>query len=147
MDSGRRRLLAILALLVVPWSFVDAGGSVTLVFPFGFLNFGPLQLEDVVSYLTVDTYGLPQFLLAWPVGVGLYVLAVLSALSGTVLGREDRRVTALLLVFVALTQLRMVLGFSRRFDTVAVPVGAVCCLAVVWWFDWPVIRDSLVDRM
>jgi uncharacterized protein (TIGR04206 family) len=143
MDSGRRRLLAILALFVVPWSFVDAGGRVTIVFPFGFVNFAPLSLEDIVSFVTVDTIGLPQFLLAWPVGVGIYLLAVASAVSGVVLGREDRRVTALLLVLVGLTQLRMAIGFSGRIGTYAVPVVTVCALALVWWFDWPVLRRSL----
>jgi len=143
MVSEYRRLCAVLGLGVVPWSFVDAGGVVTVVFSFGFLNFDPLQLEDVVSFVTVDTVGLPQFLLAWPVGVGIYGLAVGSALSGAVFGREDRRVTALLLVLVGLTQLRMALGFSARLDTYAVPVGTVLCLAVVWWFDWPAIRESV----
>lgn len=143
MVSEHRRLAAILGLGVVPWSFVDAGGLVTVVFSFGFLNFDPLQLEDIVSFVTVDTVGLPQFLLAWPVGVGIYGLALGSALSGTVFGREDRRVTALMLVVVGLTQLRMALGFSARLDTYAVPVGTVLCLAVVWWFDWPAIRESV----
>jgi uncharacterized protein (TIGR04206 family) len=36
----------------------------------------------------------------------------------------------------------MALGFSGRLDTYAVPVGTVLCLAVVWWFDWPAIRES-----
>ena len=71
MVSEYRRLCAVLGLGVVPWSFVDAGGVVTVVFSFGFLNFDPLQLEDIVSFVTVDTVGLPQFLLAWPVGVGI----------------------------------------------------------------------------
>ena len=144
MEPGHRRLVAILALFVVPWSFVDAGGLVTLVFPFGFVNVDPLHLEDIVSFVTVDTNGLPQFLLAWPVGVSIYLLAVASALSGVAFGREDRRVTALLLVLVGLTQLRMALGFSARLDTYAVPLGTVFCLAVVWWFDWPAIRESLL---
>jgi uncharacterized protein (TIGR04206 family) len=144
MDFRHRRLLAILALLVLPWSFVDAGGQVTLVFPFGFLNFGPLELEDIVSYVTVDTLGLPWFLLSWPIGVGIYLLAVASALSGLVFGREDRRVTALLLVVAGLTQVSMAQGFSRRLGTYAIPVGTVLCLAVVWWYDWPTLRDSLL---
>ena len=143
MDASRRRLLAILALFVVPWTFVDTGGQPTLVFPFGFVTFGPLVVEDVVSYVTVDTFGLPQFLLAWPVGVGVYLLAVASALSGVFLGREDRRVTALLLVLVALTQVRMSLGFAQRFGTVAVPIGVVLILAVVWWYDWATLRNAL----
>jgi uncharacterized protein (TIGR04206 family) len=143
MRPEHRRLCAVLGLGIVPWSFVDAGGVVTVVFSFGFLNVDPLQLEDIVSFVTVDTVGLPQFLLAWPVGVGIYGLAVGSVLSGTVFGREDRRVTALLLVVVGLTQLRMALGFSGRLDTYAVPVGTVLCLAVVWWFDWPAIRESV----
>ena len=143
MDRTHRRLLVYAALFVVPWSVVNARGVVTLVFPFGLLNFGPLQVTDVVSYATVYTQRLPEFLLGWPVGVGLYLAGLASVLSGLLFGREDPRFTAGLFVFAGVTQITLVLGFSRRVGTTAVPVGAVLLWLAVWWFDWPAIRATL----
>ena len=34
-------------------------------------------------------------------------------------------------------------GFFRRQGTVVAPVGTLFCFAVVWWFDWPALRDAL----
>lgn len=138
--TAHRRLLAIVLLVFVPWSFVDAYGQVTLVFPFGMVNFAPLELTDLLSFVTVYTRGLPRFLLSWPIGVGLYLIALASAAAGVLFDREDRRVTALLLVVVGLTQVSMALGFSRRLGTIALPIGAIACWAVVWWFDWATLR-------
>jgi len=139
----RRRVLAYAALFFVPWSLVFVDGRVTFVFPFGLVNFDPLYVADVVSYVTVNTGALPRFLLGWPIGVGLYVLALASAVSGLAFDREDRRVTAALIALAGLTQVSLALGLSRWLDTTAVPVGAALCWAAVWWFDWPTLRESL----
>jgi uncharacterized protein (TIGR04206 family) len=141
--SSARRVVAYAALFLLPWSLVFVDSQLTLVFPFGLVNFGPLYLVDVVSYATVNTDALPRFLLGWPIGVGLYVLALASAVSGLVFDREDRRVTALLIVVAGLTQVSLALGLSRWLGTTAVPVGAALCWAAVWWFDWPAVRTSL----
>jgi uncharacterized protein (TIGR04206 family) len=143
MSRPGRRFAAYAALFLVPWSLVDAGGVLTFVFPFGLLNFDPLYVSDVVSFATVNTEYLPRYLLSWPIGVGLYALAILSLLSGLVFDREDRRVTAGLVVLAGLTQLSMVYGFVRSPGATAMPLGAVLCWAVVWWFDWPAIRETL----
>ncbi|MEF8887721.1 MAG: TIGR04206 family protein [Haloarculaceae archaeon] len=145
MDSKNRyrRLLVYAACFLVPWSVVNARGVVTLVFPFGLLNFAPLELTDVVSFATVYSRGLPDFLLGWPVGVGLYLAGLASVLSGLAFDREDPRLTAGLFVFAGVTQVTLVLGFSRRAGTTAVPVGAVLLWFAVWWFDWPAIRRTL----
>ena len=143
---GRWRLLAVTGVGVFPWTLVFAGTELTLVFSLGLVDPLPLYLTDVATYTFVYTRGLPEFLFAWPVGVLLYLLALGSALSGHLLGREDRRVTAVLLVIVGLTQVSFAWGFSRRAGTVAVPVGAILCWTVVWWFDWPTFRESLAFR-
>ena len=136
------RLAAIAVLGTLPWSFVVAGGELTLVFAFGLIDPVPLYVTDVLTYTFVYTRGLPEFLLAWPVGVLLYVLGLWSALSGGLLGREDRRVTALVLVFVGLTQASLAWGLSRRPGTVALPVGTLACWTVVWWFDRDTLREN-----
>jgi uncharacterized protein (TIGR04206 family) len=147
MGTGsRRRLAAVAALGVFPWSLVFAGDELTLVFAFGLVDPVPLYLTDVVTYTFVYTRGLPEFLFAWPVGVGLYLTALGSAVSGRLFGREDRRVTAVLLVLVGLTQASFAWGLSGRIGAFAVPTGTVLCWVVVWWFDWPALRASLTVR-
>jgi uncharacterized protein (TIGR04206 family) len=141
--NGTRRLVAIAALLVLPWSLIFAGDALTLVFPFGLVDPRTLHLTDVVSYTTVHTGGLPGYLFAWPVGSLLYLGALASAAAGVLLDREDRRVTAGLLVLAGFTQLSFAWGFTRRIDTVAVPLGTILAWTVVWWFDWPAVRAAL----
>jgi uncharacterized protein (TIGR04206 family) len=141
--GSRRRLLAVVAVGLVPWSLVFAGGELTLVFAFGLVDPAPLHLTDVLTYTFVYTLGLPDFLFAWPVGVGLYLLALASVVSGHLFGREDRRVTAVLLVLVGVTQVSFAWGLTGRMRTFAVPLGTVACWALVWWFDWPALRAAL----
>ncbi len=138
-----RRLLALLVVPLVPWSVVIARGEVTLVFAFGLVDPVPLHFANLYDYLFVYTRVLPEFILAWPVGVVLYAAAVTGAVVGVALGREDHRVTGLLLVLAGLTQVSMALGFSRRAGYVALPVGTVLCLALAWWFEWPAVRETL----
>jgi uncharacterized protein (TIGR04206 family) len=140
---SRTRFLAILAIGLLPWSLVVAGSELTLVFAVALVDPQPLYVTDVVTYVTVYTRGLPPFLQAWPVGAGIYALALGSALSGVLFDREDRRVTALLLVLVALTQASFAWGFSRRMGQVAFPLVTVCSLTVVWWFDWETLVEGL----
>ena len=134
-----RRLAAIVALGFLPWTLVFARNYLTLIFSFG-LVYPPAHLTDIVSYLTVYTTVIPGYLRSWPIGVGIYLLALASALSGVLFDREDRRVTALLLVLVGLTQLSVAWGFTRRVHYFAVPVGTVFSWTVVWWFDWETLR-------
>jgi uncharacterized protein (TIGR04206 family) len=142
--GSRRRLAAVAAIGLLPWSLVFAGSELTLVFAFGLVDPEPLYLTDVATYTFVYTGGLPEFLFAWPVGVALYLVALASAVSGVLFGREDRRVTAVLLVLVGATQASFAWGLSGRSHTLAVPLGTLLCLTVVWWFDWPHLRASLI---
>jgi uncharacterized protein (TIGR04206 family) len=141
-----RRLLAVVLAGLLPWSLVFAGSELTLVFSVGLVDPRPLYFTDVATYTVVYTRGLPQYLFAWPLGSLLYLLAVGSALSGELFDREDRRVTAVLLVLIGLTQLSFAWGFSRKLGTLAVPAGTVSCFTVVWWYDWPTLRESTTFR-
>ncbi|PSP94074.1 TIGR04206 family protein [Halobacteriales archaeon QS_4_62_28] len=134
-----RRLAAVLALAVVPWT-VAVAGTVTFVFPFALVDPNTGAVTTIFDYYVRYTTTLPQYLRAWGIGVGCYLGVVASVLSGRVWDVEDRRVTAGLLVFAGLTQLSLAYGFSRQPGRFGVPVGTVLCLAVVWWYDWPAIR-------
>ena len=134
-----RRLPILLALALAPWTVVSALGTITVVFPFGLLNFDPVQLATIYDYYFQYTVTLPRFLQAWGVSVLLYALAVGSALLGLV-WREDPRVTAALLTLAGLTHLLVSVGFTRRPGYLSVPVGSVLCFLVVWLY----YREDLV---
>jgi len=131
-NTPRGRFLLVLALAVLPWTVVSARGVVTFLHPLGLLNLTPPHLVFLPEYLLVYTRGLPDYILAWPVGVLLYLGALASAAGGLV-GREDRRVTAGLLALVGLTQLSVAAGFSRRLGYVAVPLVTLVVAGVAWW--------------
>ncbi len=122
----------------LPWSVFTTGD---LVFAWGLVNLDPLHLTTLPDYLFVYTRGLPRRLLAWPVSVLLYLLALGSALLGLV-GREDGRVTGGLLVFAGVSGLQFALGMTRR-GLVVVPVGVVLVWTAAWWFYWSDIRRAV----
>jgi uncharacterized protein (TIGR04206 family) len=143
--TPQKRLLAVFALLAVPWTVLSLGGEYTLVFGFGLFNTNPPQLVTLFGYLFRFTAGpetLPEYLLAWPTSLLLYGGALASALGG-VLGYEDRRVTAGLLVFAGLAQVSVALGLSRAIGRLAIPLGTGCLWLVAWWFYWPDLRETL----
>ncbi|AEM57590.1 hypothetical protein HISP_10160 [Haloarcula hispanica N601] len=140
MDRGpRRRLIAVVVAGLVPWTVVLIGKELTLVFSFGLFNTNPPELLSVYSYFIRFTSALPQFIESWGSGVLLYAFALASAVAGVV-WREDVRVTALALAGAGLTQFPVFLGFNRRLNYVAVPVGSLVLLIVVWWYYLPAIR-------
>ncbi|WP_458206413.1 TIGR04206 family protein [Haladaptatus sp. NG-SE-30] len=140
-DSWQHRHLALLALGIVPWTILVAPGGTTLVFPWGLVEPTTLHVTTLPEYLFVLTAGLPGRLLAWPVSVLLYLLALVSSFSGRF---EDRRVTGALLVLAGVTHANFALGFVRRAGLV-VPLGTVALWATAWWFHWPDLRGAL-DR-
>ncbi len=143
--DSRRRLVVVAVLGLLPWTVLVIGSELTLVFPAGLVNTNPLQFVSIYDYFIRYTEGLPPFIQSWRTGVLLYLLALVSALSGVV-WREDPRITALALVGAALSQVGVFLGFNRRLGSLAVPVGTVVILAAVWWYYWPLFSaDGATD--
>ncbi|WP_181685341.1 TIGR04206 family protein [Halorhabdus salina] len=140
-DVPRNRLLAVLSLSVVPWTGLLTGGYVTLVMPWGLHDpFGP-HITLLPDYLAATGSGPPPFLFAWPLGVGIYGLTLVSALGET-FDRGDPRVTGGLLVLVGVTQLTVAWGFLRRGEYALVaPLGTLAAWTLAWWFYWPDLRS------
>lgn len=147
--STPRECIALLALLAVPIAAVPApGGKPTVVSLWGLVNTGAAGLSGGVGLYPIWTYfldqprafsALPVSIRVWPLGVGFHLLAACSAGLGVVFGREDRRVTAGLLVCAAVATLWVGLGVAGRFGVGAgaswltvLPVGPVVTLGVVW---------------
>lgn len=143
MSTGRRGLVAVLALAAVPWSVQTfAAGGVTLLFPWGLVNADPLGVTTLYHFLFVYTAGLPDFVLAWPLSVALYLLALASAGLGAAVDREDARVTGGLLVLAGVAQLSVASGFSFQPGRTAYPLGTAALWAVAWRVYWPAVRDG-----
>ena len=130
-------LAGILAILAVPWSVQTFAGARPpgFVFAWGLVNFDPLSITFIWDFLFRYTTGLPEYILAWPLSVLCYLLALVSALVGRVLGpeSEDARVTAGLLAAAGVAQVTLARGFSFQPGRTAWPLGTLACLAVAWW--------------
>jgi uncharacterized protein (TIGR04206 family) len=144
MGVDLRRLGAYLLLGILPWGVVLVGDAATLVFSFGLVDPVHLTVTDPYSYLFAYTRGLPGYLFAWPLGVGLYLLALGTVVVGELWNREDRRVSAGLLVLVALTQATFAWGLTTRPGYLVVPMASVGALLVVWLLEWPAIRGAVL---
>ncbi len=84
---SRLPALAFVVALAVPWSVqVFTGRDATLLFAWGLVNTNPYTLVTLPEFLFVYTRGLPGFILAWPLSVGLYALAAGSAVVGRIRG-------------------------------------------------------------
>lgn len=139
--TAKRRLLAILALGIIPWTVVTTDGFVSLVFPFGLVTPDPFHLLTIFDYLRFSGGQVTQYIDTWPIGALLYVGTLVSAVVAA-FGYENPRLTGGFLVFTALSQIPFVIGFSRRLEYTAFPVGTVLMLVVAWWFYWPAVRSS-----
>ncbi|WP_336002502.1 TIGR04206 family protein [Halorientalis halophila] len=130
-DSPTRRLLAALAVALVPWTVLTIGSDVSLFFTFGILNVDPLGLTTITDFYFRYTAALPEYLTAWGLSVLVFAVGLASALVGLV-WREDPRVTAAMFVFAGFGQLLFALGFLRRVGYTAIPIGTVLLWALVW---------------
>ncbi|ACV10436.1 conserved hypothetical protein [Halorhabdus utahensis DSM 12940] len=133
------RAVAVLTLLVVPWTVLLSGGYVTLVMPWGLFDPFAFHVTLLPDYLAATGSGPPPFLLSWPIGVVIYALTLASVAAESV-NRGDPRVTAGLLVLVGVTQLTVSWGFFRRGGYVVVPLGTLVAWTIAWWFYWPDLR-------
>lgn len=140
------RLLAFVGVGLLPWTVIPSGD---LVFAWGLVTTSPVHVTTISDYLFVYTAGLPNRLLAWPVAVVLYMLALGNALlagfKGFDGGCEDRRVTGGLLVLAGASDLWFAFGLTRP-GFLALPTGTILLWTVAWWFHWPDLRDSLSGR-
>ena len=135
--GSRLATVALLGLLAVPWSVqVFSGRDATLVFAWGLVNTNPPMVTTLPEFLFLYTRGLPEYILAWPLSVGVYAAALASAAIGWRTGREDRRVTAGLLVVAAVAQAQLAWGFSVQPNRVAWPVGSAALVAVAAVYYW-----------
>jgi len=134
-DGDARSLLAVLALLVVPWSVQTFAGARPpgFVFAWGLVNFDPFSVTVIWDFLFRYTMGLPDYILAWPLSVACYGLALASAGWGYITGREDPRVTAGLLAAAGVAQLTLARGFSFQPGRAGWPLGTLACWLVAWW--------------
>ncbi len=139
-----RRLAVLCSLSLLPWVVIVYPGEVDLVFGWGLLNSSPVHLVHLYDYLFVHTLGpaaLPPHLLAWPLSVSFYLAALCSG-GLSLVDREDRRLTACLVLVAALSNLRMWWGLSTTGLT-AVPLGAIGMVAYTWWFHTADLRRVL----
>ena len=136
-------LVAVCGLALVPWVGIqNAGGDLTFVMSWGLLNTNPWHTLWLSEYLgaTQGFDTLPWSLQIWPIALGFYAGAVVSAASGVAVNREDPRITAGLLVLSAVGSLFVWQGLVTRGVSGAVPVGVVATGVIVWWFYWPAVQ-------
>jgi uncharacterized protein (TIGR04206 family) len=139
--SSRGALVAVVALLAVPWSIqLYESGAVTVLFAWGSVTPGVGSVTTLPDFLVRFTAGLPEWLYAWPIAALLYGLGVLSAAAGVFGGHEDVRLTAGLLALAGVGALWLAWGFSFQPGRIAIPAGTVALWSVVWWFYLPVVR-------
>ena len=137
--SDRRDLLLLSSLFVVPWVVLTYGrvfeGATTLLFAWGLFDPATASGTDLYRFLFAYTRGLPDWILAWPLGVVCLVAAFASAASGVTRGREEIRLTASLLVLVGVAMLSVAWGFSGQSSRTGLPLGTVLAwlLAARYW--------------
>jgi uncharacterized protein (TIGR04206 family) len=148
--APRRRLLVVVLLFACPWTVLvisGAGGT-------AYNGLFPLFVLDVNAALSPPVRAIPvwRFFLAgggiarnpelWPTSILTYLVALASATSGSLLDREDPRVTGGALALAGLTGLGVTFAFSHRLAYTSLPVGALLALAVAWWYYAPAFRGT-----
>jgi len=141
--SSPAALVAVCLLAVVPWITLPNGsGDLTFIMSWGRLNTNPWHALSLVEYLdaTRGINSLPWSLQVWPISLGFYCGALVSAASGVIVDREDPRLTVGLLVLSTVGSLIVWQGLAGRGVSGTVPVGVIGTGIVVWWFYWPALR-------
>jgi len=134
-----RRVLAAVAVALLPWTVVSTRGYVDLFFSFGLVPVGSSEVTTIVDFYFRFTAGLPEEMNAWGLGALLFAVGLANAIFGLVSEwaglalREDLRITAAMYVFAGFGQLVFALGFlGRPGPYVAVPLGTVLLWGLVW---------------
>jgi uncharacterized protein (TIGR04206 family) len=135
-DGGRARTVLLFAPLLLPWTVYVVGGEVALIFPWGLVDPSPLHVTDLYSYLFLYTRGLPDYLLAWPLSVGLYLAALASAAFGRIASPVDARVTPVVLALAGFAHLSVARGLAFQPGRAAYPVGTAVLWAVALALFW-----------
>ena len=146
--SSPAALAAVVGICVLPWvALLNGPGDLTFIMSWGLVNTNPWHALSLSGYLgaTQGFETLPWSLQVWPISLGLYCGAVVSAASGILVDREDPRLTAGLLVLSAVGSLIVWQGLVGRGVSGAIPVGVVSTAVVVWRFYWPRLRRLGVD--
>lgn len=144
--STRRAAFAVLLLAFLPWGVLWEGDDVGLVMAWGLFRPSTLHAYPLSALLTEawPSYRLlPHSLRVWPVGTGLYGLALASAGAGALVRREDPRVTGGLLVLAGIASLWVVVGVAGRSapGVLAIPLGTVGLWLVAWRWYGSALRD------
>jgi uncharacterized protein (TIGR04206 family) len=138
-----QRLLGIFLVGLPPWVVLFYPGGMEMYFAYGIVTYRGLfiSLPEYLSMAAVAA--LPSRLLAWPVSVVLWLLALVSAALGSY---EDRRVTDGLLALAGLNQLVFVVGFWTAEGYIALPIGTALVLGLAWWDYRPAARWGSVSQ-
>ena len=140
-STPRRRLVALLALGIVPWTVVFVGDQVTLFLTFGVLNTDPVEFTFLLTWFAGGGR-LPRNPELLPLSYLFYLAALASAAAG-LWDREPPRLTAGLLVLAGVAHLGVSYSVLHRIAYLPVPAGALLALALAWWFYWPDLRTVL----
>jgi uncharacterized protein (TIGR04206 family) len=144
-STPRRRLLALLAVAVVPWTVVFIGNEVTMLFPFGVFNSNPPELADLYTLLSYG-WRLPRNPELLPLSYTFYALALACVGAGVLReGLEPERLTAGLLVLAGVTHVGVAYSVAYRLQWTPVPVGSLLLLATAWWYYWEDLRTLVVS--
>ena len=122
-----RRFLALVLPGLLPWAVVTWSGGFYLVFAAGWSVRGLSGFRPLPTILASGGLGAPAAT-PWLVAALLYVLALASAALSLV-GREDRRLTAGLLFLAGASVLLYAVRASGQLGILAVPVGVVALWA------------------
>lgn len=126
--SRYRRLLALVLPGLLPWAVVTWPGGYYLVFAAGWTVGGLSGFRALPSILASGGVGAPAAT-PWLVAALLYALALASA-ARSLVGREDRRLTAGLLSLAGASVLLFAVRASGQRGILVVPVGVVALWVV-----------------
>ena len=129
-SDPRVRLAVVLLVGLVPWSVQRLPGELFVRFAWGGVSFQPaVTLTGLWRYPLGG--GVPV-LSRWAIATGCWIAAAFSAVAAF-RDREDRRLTAGLVVLAGLGNLLVSLTVSSQPTRVGYPVGSVAAVVAAVW--------------